>query len=324
MNFGRTKRLFMVFVLCAAIGGCSTIRQRRVANDQLQKAIFAKDNGNTQQAILALKQATKANPKLVPAHEMLGNLYKDTGDFDKAGQEYETLSQLQPKVASHSYNLALMEHLLGRLQRASEAYLKAIKLEPKNADAHMNLGLVYLAIGDQSKSIEHLQQAAELNPTSIDAWTNLGVALDDHGEPANAEKAYRKALELDGNRYNVFINYGSNLIHQNRTDEAIKLLQQAANIKDSALIQKLMGDALAKKGWWDAASGRYEKATKLDASYINAYNALGETLIAAYDRGMQLNESLRQRAVAAWKTSLSLRLDQPAVAAQIEKWSRNN
>ncbi len=324
MNLGRTIRLIIIGSLCAGLGGCTYFRQKRVANDQLQKAIYARENGSPEQAIIALKQATKANPKLVPAHVMLGDLYKEGGDFEKAGQEYQTLTQLEPKVASHSYNLGLMQQLLGRLRQASEAYLKSLKLDPKNADAHMNLGLVYLTLADQSKAIEHLQQATSLNPTSIDAWTNLGAALDDHDEPADAEKAYRKALELDGNRYNLFINYGSNLIQQSRPDEAIKLLQQSADMKDSALIEKLMGDALTKKGWWDAASGRYEKATRLDPKYINAYNALGNTLISAYERGMQLNEPLRERAVAAWKTSLSLRLDQPAVAAQLGKWSRNN
>jgi len=324
VKFGRSIRLSVVGLLCASLAGCTYVRQRRIADDQMERAIYAKENGNTAQAIDSLKRATKANPNLVPAHAMLGDLYKDDGNFDKAGEEYATLTRLEPKVASHSYNLGLMQQLVGKLRQATESYLRAIKLEPKNADAHMNLGLVYLALGDQTKAIDHLKQAAALNPTSIDAWTNLGVAYDDHGELTNADRAYRKALELDGNRYTVFIDYGSNLIQQNRPEEAIKLLQQAADMKDSALIQKCMGDALYKKGWWDAATGRYERATRLDPRYINAYNALGDALIAAYERGMQLNESQRERAVEAWRTSLSLRLDQPAVAAKLGKWARAN
>jgi len=314
----------MVGLLCATAPGCSSYRQRRAADDQYQRAVYAKDNGNTVQAIDSLQRATKANPKLVPAHEMLGDLYKDTGDFDKASQEYDTLAKLEPKVADHSYKLGLMQQLLGKLQRAAESYAKAIKLEPKSADAHMNLGLVYLALGDHQKAIEHLKQATALNPASIDAWTNLGVAYDDENNLANAEKAYRKALELEGNRYTVFINYGGNLIQQNRLDEAIKLLQQAADMKDGPLVQKRMGDALSKKGWTDAAVGRYERAIRLDPAYINAYNAMADTLIAAYQRGMQLNEPLREKAVAAWKTSLALRLDQPAVAEHLSKWAKSN
>jgi len=323
VKLGDSIRLILILTLFMA-PGCTALRNRRVANEQFDRAVYAQEAGNTQVAIDALRQATKAKPKFVEAHDMLGGLYKDQGDYESAEKEYQTLTQLQPKKSGNFYNLGLMNQLLGRLQKATQGYTQAIKLEPKDADSHMNLGLVYLALGDRQRAINYLQKATVLNPTSIEAWTNYGAALDENDDLVAAEKAYRKALELDGNRYNVFIDYAGNLLAQKRPDEAIRFLQQAADMKDGAVVQKLMGDALAAKGWTQAAVARYDRAIKFDPQYISAYNALGETLITAYEKGMQLNESQRERAVAAWRASLAVRLDQPTVAERLSKWAKSN
>ncbi len=272
VKFGDSIRLILILMLCVPLG-CTALRNRRVANEQYERAVDAKEAGNSQGAIDALKQATRVRPKFTEAHEMLGGLYKDRGDYDAAEKEYDTLTKLQPKSSEHAYNMALMNQLLGRLQKATQGYVRAITLQPTGADAHMNLGLVYLSLGDRQKALEYLQKATVLSPTSIDAWTNYGVALDESGDLPAAEKAYRKALELEGNRYSVFINYAGNLLQQRRPDEAIRFLQQAADMKDGAVVQKLMGDALAIKGWTDAAVARYDRAIKFDPRYISAYNA---------------------------------------------------
>jgi len=308
-------------IFCLSGVGCQGIRQRARAREDYDRAVRAQKIGQTDQAITALQMATKANPKLTPAHEMLGDIYRDKGDFERASQEYETCTTLEPKSALHLYDLGLMNQLMGRLQKAADSYLKAIKLKPANADANMNLGIVYLTLGDHEKSVEHLKLAATQAPTSLEVWMNLGVALDESGDLPAAEQAYRKAMELKGDMNGLLLNYSGNLIQQNRPDEAVILLQQAINEKDTPLAERRMGDALAAKDWLDAAVGRYEKAVRLDPKYTGAYNALGDTLITLYDRGLQLNESLRNRAVAAWKTSLSIQPNQMSVVQRLAKWS---
>ncbi len=323
MNTGYTIRLFLLALLLGSTAGCSAIHKRRLAESNYEQAVIANNMGHTDEAINSLKLATTQNPKLTPAHELLGDLYRERGDYERACLEYETCTKLDPD-ASHFYQLGLMNHLLGHLQFAADSYLRALEFKPADADTNMNLGLVYLNLGDHAKAIEHLRAATKKNPDSIETWTNLGVALDDSGDLAGAEQAYRKALERHGDQNALWVNYAGNLIQQRRPDEAIKFLQTAIDQRDSPLAEKRMGDALTVKGWPDAAIGRYELAIKLDPRYINAYNALGDTLIAQYDRGLQLNESLHSRAITAWKTSLLLRPNQSIVVDRLKKWSRDS
>ncbi|CAN5413669.1 hypothetical protein BH10PLA1_BH10PLA1_13560 [soil metagenome] len=319
MKSGYWVCLFLT-TLCLPIAGCS-LHQRVIARADYDRAVRFQKVGQTDEAIESLQMATKANPKLTPAHSMLGDIYRDRGDFEQASREYETCSKLEPRSAVHLYDLGLMNQLLGRLQQAADDYLKALKLKPTNADANMNLGIVYLSLGDHQKSIEHLRAATKQAPTSLEAWTNLGVALDESGDLPAAEQAYRKAMELSGDNNGLLINYAGNLIQQNRPDEAVILLRQAIDGHDSPLAEKRMGDALSAKEWLDAAVGRYERAVRLDPHYAIAYNALGDALITMYDRGLQLNEPLRARAVAAWRASIAIQPNQPVVNQRLKKWS---
>src|SRR5688500_15266087 len=47
--------------------------------------------GNRDQAISALEDATRANPKLITARSLLGDLYKARGDYSKAADQYKAV-----------------------------------------------------------------------------------------------------------------------------------------------------------------------------------------------------------------------------------------
>jgi tetratricopeptide (TPR) repeat protein len=302
--------------------GCAGSGDRSAAKVQYEQALAINQSGRGDQAIAALERATRADPSFKPAQSMLADLYKDRGEYAKAGQHYEALTKLEPKVAKHYSDLGLMQQMLGKLQEAVASYLKALKLQPKDPDTNMNLGLVYLNSGDVQQSVKYLHNATVFAPESILAWTNYAVGLEGASDLHAAENAYKKALELPGDKAPVLINYGGNLIQQKRANDAVAILQEAIRMNDSALLNKLMGDALALKGWPDAAIGRYQRAIKIDPTYVKAYNALGDALIAAYEKGLELQESQRDAALAAWKQSLVKKPDQPEIEKKIEQWKR--
>lgn len=318
---GRWRRLYL-FLLVLLVTGCGTSGERRLAQTQYEQALAVSRAGKTDQAIAALERAIRADPTYTPAQSMLADLYKDRGDYARAGQRYETLTRLEPKVAKHFSNLGLMQQLLGKLDQAAASYLAALRLRPDDADTNMNLGLVYVDLGQYQQSVDYLKKATAFAPESILAWMNYAVGLESVDDLRSAETAYRKALELPGDKAPVLINYGGNLIAQKRPNDAIRILQSAIEINDSALLNKLMGDALALKGWPDAAIGRYERAIKIDPTYLRAYNALGDALITLYEKNLQLEENLRERALVAWEQSLKLKPAQADIEAKIAKWTR--
>ena len=276
--------------------------------------------GDAQQAIAVLESATRANPRLSMARLMLGDLYRERGDYSKAADQYEAVTELDPYTGRNYYKLGVSYHLLQRLQDAIAAYLKAAKLDGDDWESHMNVGLVYLAVGRKPEAVNHLSQATVINPTAGVAFGNLGIALDAQARYADAEAAYKRALELDPEDTAAMGNLGKNLMRQGKTDQALLILRALSDLTESASARKLYGDGLVHAARHDEAIKLYQGILKEDGKYYPALNGMGTALIGKYEKGLQLDENTRVAAVDAWRRSLALNPQQPRVTEMLKKW----
>ncbi len=286
------------------------------------EAVRAQRSGNRDSAIAALEDATRANPKLTMARSLLGDLYKDRGDYSKAADQYLAVTELDPYHGRNFYKLGVSQHLMQRLQEAIASYLHAIELDPRDWESHMNLGLVQLAIGRKDDAVANLTRATIINPNEGVAFGNLAIALDAQGRYGDAEKAYRRALELDRDDTASLGNLGKNLMRQNKTDQAVAVLRTLADMTESASARKLYADALASNRQHAAAIKLYDGILREDSKYYPALNGKGTALIGQYEQGLRLDNKHRAAALAAWRESLALNPQQPRVQEMIKKWEQ--
>ena len=266
----------------------------------------AYQQGQREEAVQKLLDATTANPELVMARELLGDLFREMGDYGKAESEYEALVKLDPYGASSWRRLGVAQHLLNKLLKAEASYSRAIKLEPGDWESHMNLGVVYYALGRRDDAVRMATRATELASDKAVAWSNLGAVLDAGGKYADGEKAFRKSLELDTNQPALLLNLSTNLLYQAKPREAVSVLDQLVRVKDSAVARKRYGDALLMVKRDADAEEQYRAALKIDPNHYAALNAIAAMRIAEYRKGMQLDDSKRDAALAAWKQSLAI------------------
>ena len=66
---------------------------------------------------------------------------------------------------------------------------------------------------------------------------------------------------------------------------------------------------------------QFDFAMKFDPRYYPALNERAYALITQYDKGLQLDDTLRAKAVDAWQQSLKLYPDQPNVQAALNQWN---
>jgi tetratricopeptide (TPR) repeat protein len=278
--------------------------------------------GRRDQAVEALRSAIESNPDLISPRSLLGEVYREDSKFKEALDQYENLVRLDPYEVSNHYYLGLCYHFLDRLQEAGLAYRDALKLNPDDFKSNMNMGLVRLALGDTEGSVAYLRKATEIDPKSAAAWLNYGVALDGAGDLARAESAYRRSLEIDATSQTAQLNFGTNLVLQGKTSEALAVLEPLAKKLNSPLVHKRFGDALAQAKRWDESAKEYEVAIKLNPRYFPAINELGTISIERYRQGLELDDNLRITALNAWKRSLGVNPDQPAIRDQVQKWEK--
>jgi tetratricopeptide (TPR) repeat protein len=278
-------------------------------------------DGNEDAAIASLQKAIAANPNLRMARKTLGELLMKRKDYAGALPHLEKSVELDPYTVSNHYNLGLALQVLDRLGDSVQSYLRALKLEPEDFASNMNLGLVYFSLNKLEDSSTRLEKATRIDATNPRGWSNLGVVHDARGNAVIAETCYRKSLELDPDNDATLQNLTVNLIAQKKPVDAIEVSKRLVDRKDSAAAWKRYGDALALAKKWNDAMKAYDTSFARDPSYAPAINGKAEAYLAQYRADLEMDDSLRQLALATWKQSLTINKDQPAVQDAIRRWS---
>ena len=133
-----------------------------VGEDWYQIGCAREDEGDSDGAIAAYRQAIEADDKHVEAHINLGRLLHERGDRAAARQSYETALRHRPDDPLAAFNLGVALEDAGEWQDAAAAYERALAADPKAADAHYNLAGVYERLGDRAAALRHLKTYKKL------------------------------------------------------------------------------------------------------------------------------------------------------------------
>lgn len=114
-------------------------------------------------ALKTTERRLKRTPNSVPAHHARGVAVGQLGRYAEAVDEFEWVTNADPKHFRAYSNKGLALHRLGRLPEAVEAYQLAITLNDNYADAHYNLACVYSVQGEFSKCLEELERTKLLD-----------------------------------------------------------------------------------------------------------------------------------------------------------------
>ena len=205
-------------------------------------AVQSHKKNNLQVAKKLYKEILKTNPNFAGAHNNLGNVLHELGQFKKAVSCYEKAIQIQPNYTNAHYNLGSVLHELGQFKKAVSCYEKAIQIQPDYANAHYNLGLIFKELGEFQKAVSCYEKAIQINPNFAGAHNNLGNVLHELGEFQKAISCCKKAIQINPNFAGTHNNLG--------------------------LIFKELGE-------FQKAMGCYEKAIQIQPNFVDAHNNLG-------------------------------------------------
>lgn len=305
---------------CGSKPGPAAADPRQLAIELYVRAVQAQRAGDTDAAAELLEKAVATDGELRMARVMLGDIYKERGNYLAASRNYEAATRLDPYTPTNHYNLGVTYQLLNRLQEAAGSYLRALALDPKDARSCMNLGTVYLAMGRFDESVAYLEKATQLDPQSSQAWSNLGVAMDARGSPVLAEAAYRKAIEVQGVSLVTLQNLAANLVSQKKGAEAVAVMDEVIKLSDTVQTRTRRAEALTLAKRFDEAIRAFDEVLVRDPRYLPAINGKANCLISMYVAGLELDDKQRQAAIGLWKDSLKLNGNQPKVREQLQRW----
>lgn len=105
--------------------------------------------GKTDEAIVAIKEARKTNPKDLNLLLNEAQLYIKLEDMEKFGALMEQAIQLDPNNPTLFFNLGVVNQNENKSAEAISYYKKAVELDPDYGDAYMNLAVSILS-GEQA------------------------------------------------------------------------------------------------------------------------------------------------------------------------------
>src|SRR5271156_4896483 len=252
--------------------------------------------------------AAKADrPPLSPADDtargdsyyyfMIGHLaeqqYEASGKSDlatKAIDSYKKALDLAPNSTVIMERLAETRAKAQQLREAIEEARAVLKLDPDNVDAHRLLARIYVrTLGDQgasdsqkenlAKAIEEFQAILKIQPD--DAYSSLWLArlYRFENRHTDAEKVLRDLLQRDPGNGPALEQLSQLLIDEGRSQEAVKILSDAAGTSSSPEVYDLLGDAYAQAKDYPRSEEAYRKAADEDPDDPAHLHGLAQALM---------------------------------------------
>ena len=183
----------------------------------------------------------------------------------------------------------------GQLDEAESLFRAILRREPDNSRAHLGLAQTAFERDDLPLCLEHLRQATDDPHTRKAAHTFLAEVQQRRGDRAAAEKALRDGQNLPDDvpwpdplydtvrelavGYLEVITRAAALLQQNQADQAIPLLQRAAEDNPEASWPcVLLGRGWIRKGQFAAAEKALREAIRRAPDSVQGHFYLGVVL----------------------------------------------
>lgn len=209
------------------------------------------------------KETLRFDLKTVEMRIALGNLYRQSGNYDSALLQLGIALDRAPNNIDALSALAKTHAKIDNLQTAERLFLKAISVQPRFWKTQEQYGNFLFDTGRPAEAIEYYRKAIEVTPDNASAYNNLGAAFLMANRYQEAADAWGQSLALEDNE-SASSNAGTALFLASKFDEAAQMYQRAISIsKDQHTLWGNLAEAQRLGSQPDDAQASYLKAIAL-------------------------------------------------------------
>lgn len=261
--------------------------------------------GRAQDAILMLRQALAAQPRLADAHYHLGHALQRAGQTQQALQAYQQALSCSDAHVPSWLRLAELLREEGRLGEAVSAYRRALALRPDLPEVHHDLGMLLDDMGQHIEAESAYRQAVLHRPGYAQAHQDLGALMVTLGRLSDAEQSCRLALALQPHSSLAHASLAHVLILQNQLPQGESHYREAVALDPGNVpLLEHLGAVLHRQNKFAQAEAVYRRVLALDPQDWNTWGNLGVVL----DNLNRVSE-----AESALRTAYALRPQSPDI-----------
>jgi serine/threonine protein kinase/Flp pilus assembly protein TadD len=222
--------------------------------------------GNLDQAVMALNDAVKTDPKFALGYASLGEVYRLKNVVDPNPRWIEQASafgteatRLDDRLASAYVTLGKIHEDAGKHELAVQEFQKALDLDQRNADALDGMAHAYENAGRLKEAEETFEKAVALRPDSWVGYNSLALFYDRQNRYEEGIQQLKKAIELTPDNSQLYLNLGA--FYFDTGDEKFRAAAEAALKKSIDLTPSYPAYANLGSLYYDEK--RYSEAVSL-------------------------------------------------------------
>jgi len=201
--------------------------------------------GQLEDGIAKVRDVLAADPEVIEAHTMLGNM----------------------NVKAH------------RLPDAIAAYRKALAIDPEHEGAAWSLALAYQDAGKLDEARAGFERVRQLNPRDARPLYQLAGLSARHGDFAGAAATLEEGLKLQGDRSAFLVKLGEARLELKQLDAAQAALLEAIKLKPAqSMAHYDLGLIHEQRGQWREAMAAYEAEIGLSPKLYQPHFNLAKLL----------------------------------------------
>ena len=217
----------------------------------------------------------------------------------------------QPDSATIMERLAEIDAKSQRIRDAVSQAQQVLKIDPNNVAARRLLARIYVrTFGDMNagamqqenlaRAIEQFQAILKIQPD--DAFSALWLARLYRFENRHddAEKVLRGILQHESDNGPALEQLSQLLVDEGRSQEAIDLLEKAADDSSSPDVYDLLGDAYSQQKNYAKAETAYQKAVDEDPDDPGHRHGLAQALLSQDKYAQALEQYTKAFPIGTW------------------------
>ena len=254
----------------------------------IQEALNLQSQGKFEQAEKIYLEFLEENPKQPDVSNLLGLIYAQTNQPDKALKYFEYAVEGFP-CAEYYQNFGMFLYAQKDFEKAMDCFSKAISYEPENLNFIRNFAQLAKKANQTDKGIEFFNKCLELEPQDAVGWNNIGLLYEQKHDLKTAKSCYIKSIKVKEN-YEALHNLAVLHRMERNFTESIRCFKQALKFKPNNEFSLLgLGMSyLSQKDFENGYKYYMKKKPQVAAQYKNHWDGTAHpdsTLLIYYDSG---------------------------------------
>jgi Flp pilus assembly protein TadD len=223
------------------------------------------DIGNYVAAVQAAREWVQAAPTDALPRHALGRAYAGLKRTEDAVMALRSATKLKPEFTRAWLDLGAAYAADDDDKDALVAYDEALHVDGQSAEARRGRGVALTALHRYEEAVDELHRAIDLDRTDDAAWEALAIAHATEGRPDLATAACRKGLRENPQSPRLWYQFGLLQAQRGQAVQAIQAYQEAVRLQPTYVAAVYdLGVLYSQQGERAKAREIYEKLRTLD------------------------------------------------------------